>query len=258
MRNDKLAISMGAEARDARCRFADVPLYDATTHVAVIITRSRRAALSGRSVNLRAAAEMAELDFSGIAAQADDAYRADSFLAIPLKNSDDHVLGVLQVGQCPRAGDGAVIPFDANLQQMMESYSSLAVAALEAYIREQGLRQQIQQLRIEIDEAKRQKQVDEIVETDFFQDLQAKARAMPHSAHARQAGCAGRRRPGFAAMKVGRRRSAFADLERQLAELVPVKGIAPVDILQLPAAITPVVRKMMPARADACRAGAGA
>jgi len=38
---------------------------------------------------------------------------------------------------------------------------------------------------------------------------------------------------------------AFADLERQLADLAPVKGIAPVDILQLPAAITPVVRKMM-------------
>jgi hypothetical protein len=38
---------------------------------------------------------------------------------------------------------------------------------------------------------------------------------------------------------------AFADLERQLAELAPVKGIAPVDILQLPTAITPVVRRMM-------------
>ncbi len=38
---------------------------------------------------------------------------------------------------------------------------------------------------------------------------------------------------------------AFADLQRQLAELAPVKGIAPVDILQLPAAVTPAVRKMM-------------
>jgi hypothetical protein len=38
---------------------------------------------------------------------------------------------------------------------------------------------------------------------------------------------------------------AFTDLQRQLAELAPVKGIAPVDILQLPVAITPAVRKMM-------------
>jgi hypothetical protein len=61
---------------------------------------------------------------------------------------------------------------------MMESFSSLAVAALEAYIREQSLKQQIQQLRIEIDEAKRQKQVSEIVDSDFFQDLQEKARSI--------------------------------------------------------------------------------
>jgi hypothetical protein len=59
---------------------------------------------------------------------------------------------------------------------MMESFSSLAVAALESYIREQALRQEIQQLRIEIDEARRQQQVSEIVDTDFFQDLRSKAR----------------------------------------------------------------------------------
>jgi GAF domain-containing protein len=72
--------------------------------------------------------------------------------------------------------NGQIVAFDANLQQMMESFSSLAVAALEAYIREQSLRAEIQQLRIEIDEAKRQQQVSEIVETDFFSALQAKAR----------------------------------------------------------------------------------
>ena len=68
--------------------------------------------------------------------------------------------------------------FDENLQQMMESFSSLAAAALEAYIREQALRQEIKQLRIEIDEAKLQQQVSETVETDFFQELQKKASAI--------------------------------------------------------------------------------
>jgi hypothetical protein len=61
---------------------------------------------------------------------------------------------------------------------MMESFSSLAVAALEAYIRESSLRQEIQELRIEIDEVKRKKQVSEIVDTEMFQDLQSKARHM--------------------------------------------------------------------------------
>jgi HAMP domain-containing protein len=44
--------------------------------------------------------------------------------------------------------------------------------------REEKLKQQVASLKIEIDDVKRQKQVNEIVETDFFQDLQSKARAM--------------------------------------------------------------------------------
>jgi len=177
VRNDKLAISMGGTTGN-KVSFPAVSMYDAASHAARDRNPVARAALEGNSVNIREAAEMADLDFSGIAGQADDAYRADSFLVIPLKNSDDQVLGVLQLANAHDPETGQVIPFDANLQQMMESYSSLAVAALEAYIREQGLRQEIQQLRIEIDEAKRQKQVSEIVDSDFFQDLQARAHAM--------------------------------------------------------------------------------
>jgi hypothetical protein len=48
----------------------------------------------------------------------------------------------------------------------------------KVYQREQTLRRQVEELRIEIDEVKRRKQVEEIVETDFFQDLRAKARSM--------------------------------------------------------------------------------
>ena len=82
---------------------------------------------------------------------------------------------MLQLVNAKEQESGQVIPFDQNLQRMMESFSSLAVAALEAYIREQRLKQEIQQLRIEIDEVKRQQQVAEITETDFFQDLKNKA-----------------------------------------------------------------------------------
>ena len=44
-------------------------------------------------------------------------------------------------------------------------------------VREISLKRQVEELKIEIDEVKRQQQVLEIVDTDFFQDLQAKARA---------------------------------------------------------------------------------
>ncbi|MBA3534559.1 MAG: HAMP domain-containing protein [Ardenticatenales bacterium] len=44
--------------------------------------------------------------------------------------------------------------------------------------REKTLRRHVEELKIEIDEAKRERQVSEIVDTDFFQDLQAKADLM--------------------------------------------------------------------------------
>ena len=71
-----------------------------------------------------------------------------------------------------------VIPFDDNIRPMVESMASLASVALEAYIREQGLRHEIQQLRIELDRAKRDQQVAEITDSDYFRRLQAKAQQL--------------------------------------------------------------------------------
>jgi methyl-accepting chemotaxis protein len=45
----------------------------------------------------------------------------------------------------------------------------------EVHNREQQLQQQVHQLKIEVDEAKRQKEIQEIVDTELFKDLQAKA-----------------------------------------------------------------------------------
>ena len=45
----------------------------------------------------------------------------------------------------------------------------------KVYQREQTLRQTVEELKIQIDEVKRQKQVEEIVETEFFQSLKEKA-----------------------------------------------------------------------------------
>ena len=39
--------------------------------------------------------------------------------------------------------------------------------------------------------------------------------------------------------------TTFVDLQQQLAQLAPVQGIAPVDILSLPDLLAVVVRKMM-------------
>ena len=44
--------------------------------------------------------------------------------------------------------------------------------------REQRLRQEVQQLRVEIDQARRAHHVAEITETDYFQQLQERAREL--------------------------------------------------------------------------------
>jgi len=48
----------------------------------------------------------------------------------------------------------------------------------KVYMREQTLRKQVEALKIEIDETKRKAQVSEIADTDFFRELQQKARDM--------------------------------------------------------------------------------
>lgn len=153
-------------------------LYNRTTREPNYHSTITYATLTGESVNVAHVAKddrFGQVDFGG-AAHADMSFT--SLLVIPLKNNQQQVIGALGLADARDPDTQQIIAFDANLQQMMESYSSLAVAALEAYIREQALRQEIQELRIEIDEVRRQQQVSEIVDTGLFQDLQARARSL--------------------------------------------------------------------------------
>lgn len=202
VRNDKMNVMMGGTS-NTKVTFPPIALYHKDTGKPDHQTIVTHVALTGESVNISDMKESEQFTFSGVDFKrqkphylkvkdpctrypcsgievfSDETYYNDtSYLAIPLKNRQNEVIGVMQLINAQDSETGQVIPFDNNLQQMMDSFSSLAVAALEAYIREQGLRNEIQQLRIEIDEVKRKKQVREIVTTDTFQDLQAKAEAM--------------------------------------------------------------------------------
>jgi two-component system cell cycle response regulator len=50
--------------------------------------------------------------------------------------------------------------------------------ARQVYVREQSLKKQVQELRIQIDEAKKAREVAEITETEYFRDLCAKAQRL--------------------------------------------------------------------------------
>jgi DNA-binding response OmpR family regulator len=63
------------------------------------------------------------------------------------------------------------------LGQLARVFSRMAD---EVYAREQKLKQQVQRLRIELDEARQARQVAEITETDYFRELEAKAQDLRH------------------------------------------------------------------------------
>ena len=150
-------------------------LHNAITYVA----------LQGTSLNFSETSHLDAYDLWGSDAKNQEwrDYSISSMLAMPLKNSSGQVLGVLQLINAKEPDSARIIAFDENLQRMMESFSSLAVAALEAYTREFKLKQEIQQLRIEIDEAKKKQQVKEIVDTDFFQNLTQRAKDLRGRRH---------------------------------------------------------------------------
>jgi CHASE3 domain sensor protein len=181
VRNDTLNIARGGTTgKDVTYTqlMMPLPLYDQKTGEPNHQTIATHVALTGASLNIPDIDhQTGDLQFPGTEVFGRKSkYQATSHLAIPLKDSHDQVLGVMHLINAEDPESKQVISFDQNLQQMMESFSSLAVAALEAYIREQELKKEIQQLRIEIDHVKREREVKEIVEADSFQTLRAKAR----------------------------------------------------------------------------------
>ena len=183
MRNDSLNIALGGTT-GKEISFPPLALYDETTGEPNKSNVATHAALSGAAINIPDVYHFEGFDFSGSREfDKKTRYRSKSLLTIPLKNNVNRVIGVLQLLNAQDPETGEIIPFDEYLQQLIESLSSLAAAALEVYIREQSLRQQIKQLRIEIDKAKQSRQVAEITGTDYFKQLQAKAKDLRKIIH---------------------------------------------------------------------------
>jgi GAF domain-containing protein len=178
MRTDSLNIALGGTT-DQKITFEPLRLYDEATGAPNRHNIATHAALTADSINIPDAYEAEGFDFSGTRAfdQA-NGYRSKSFLTIPLKNHANHVIGVLQLINARDQKSGEVIAFDRTLQHLVESLSALATVALEAYIREQRLEAQLQELRILVDEAKKSTQVSEITETEYFRSLLEKVQVL--------------------------------------------------------------------------------
>lgn len=175
VRNTSLGIALGGVTGQP-VNFAPLGLFDAQG----LPNQSQIAscaALHGKMISVADIYTSRDFDFSG--AKAFDertGYRSQSILAIPLMGEGGRVLGVLQLINARDSETGAIVPFEVD--EVVESLGLLASAALAGYIREQSLREEINKLRIEVDLVKQAKQVSEITETDYFQQLAVKARQM--------------------------------------------------------------------------------
>jgi GAF domain-containing protein len=178
MRNDSLDIDLGGDPGE-EVPYPPLPLYDESTGEPNDRSVAVRAALTRNSINIADAYQAEDLDFSGAKAfDKQTGYRSQSFLTIPLEDETGELIGVLQLINAQDLNTGEVIPFNVNLQRVVESLSTLAAITLAAYLREQRLRQEIQALRIEIDEERRSRKVAEITESDYFQRLRSRAREL--------------------------------------------------------------------------------
>ena len=172
VRNDSLQISMGGTSGN-KVTVEPLPLYDEQgqpnhANVAAYV------ALTHRRINIPNASAAEVGDVWGL--QLFDAhidYHVVSCLTIPLEDEHSEVIGVLQLINAKDFETGRPIPFSPD--DVVETLVLLAVAALSRYRREEKLYKEIEQLRIQIDHERREKQVQEITETDYFQNLQRRA-----------------------------------------------------------------------------------
>ncbi len=129
LRTDSLNIAMGGTSGVA-INLPDLPLRrdDGTPNDSLVAAYT---ALHGQTVNITDAYTEANFDFSGTR-HFDErtGYRSQSFLAVPMKDHEGEVIGVLQLINAKHPLTGLVMPFSLEDQSLAESMASQAAIAL--------------------------------------------------------------------------------------------------------------------------------
>jgi HD-GYP domain-containing protein (c-di-GMP phosphodiesterase class II) len=129
LRTDSLHIAMGGTSGNP-INFPNLPLYDADGgHNDSLV--AAYAALNNQTVNIKDAYIEPNFDFSGTR-QFDErtGYRSQSFLAVPMKDHDGDVIGVLQLINATDPATGEVRTFSGADQSLAESLASQAAIAI--------------------------------------------------------------------------------------------------------------------------------
>ena len=129
LRTDSLKIAMGGSAAKP-IEFAPLPLFDQDGRPNDSLVAAY-AAINNQTVNIADAYSEPNFDFSGTR-QFDErtGYRSQSFLAVPMKDHEGDVIGVLQLINAQEPGTGKVLPFSSADQSLAESLASQAAIAI--------------------------------------------------------------------------------------------------------------------------------
>ncbi|MFQ5765156.1 MAG: HD domain-containing phosphohydrolase [Rhodospirillales bacterium] len=131
MRTDSLDIALGGTT-GKEITFPPVRLYDPDTGKENQANVASCAALTGESINIPDAYKAKNFDFSGTRKfDEGTGYRSKSFLTVPMKNSQDEVIGVLQLLNALDRETGEVISFGGDIQPLIEALASQAAVALD-------------------------------------------------------------------------------------------------------------------------------
>jgi len=129
MRTDSLKIAMGGTS-GVPINLPPIRLYDEAgnpNHNNV----ASHSSLSGETVNIPDAYMAQGFDFSGTKKFDDKTgYRSQSFLAVPMRNHENEIIGVLQLINAQDRESGTIVPFSGDDQQLLESLASQAAIAL--------------------------------------------------------------------------------------------------------------------------------
>ncbi len=129
LRTDSLRIAMGGTSGKG-ISFPNLPLHDASGAPNDSLVAAY-AAIHHQTVNIADAYSEPNFDFSGTR-QFDErtGYRSKSFLAVPMKDHEGEVIGVLQLINAQLPGTTEVVPFSSSDQSLVESLASQAAIAL--------------------------------------------------------------------------------------------------------------------------------
>ncbi|MFZ4479460.1 MAG: HD domain-containing phosphohydrolase [Rhodoferax sp.] len=129
LRTDSLQIAMGGTSGGA-ISFPDLPLQDEAGAPNDSLVAAY-AAIHLQTVNIVDAYTEPNFDFSGTR-RFDErtGYRSQSFLAVPMKDHEGEVIGVLQLINAQAPGTQQVVPFSLADQSLVESLASQAAIAI--------------------------------------------------------------------------------------------------------------------------------